>query len=293
MIAGFSTWASALLRAQDSNCVACGKPRGGQRILPRNDRRTVSMLDWVCGSCAAAIPWIDRIACATCGRAIVCPDCVRREAAAFIQNRSSVRYDAAMRQWLALYKYRGHERLGEPLAEMMCHAFERMMGEIMHRDGSDDSRGYRRASWQQRRQQGRDIAAYWTAVTFVPVSREREIERGFNQAQRFAEAVAARYRLPLYALLTRVRHSEKQSLKTRRERIQDMRTAFGIHASEVDRLHESAAYGDASGCDPSPYRILLIDDIYTTGGTVDACAAKLLEATDGRARVFALTWARS
>ena len=217
--------------------------------------------------------------CATCGRAIDCPDCARREAASFVQNRSSVRYDAAMRQWLALYKYRGHERLAEPLAAMVCQAYERMMEETMQREGKGGV--------------SRRGAASWTAVTFVPVSREREVERGFNQAQRFAEELAARYRLPLYTLLTRVRHSEKQSLKTRRERIADMRTAFGIHAEEVNRFRESAGNAAGDRGASSPCRILLIDDIYTTGGTVDACAAKLQEATNGSAHVYALTWARS
>jgi competence protein ComFC len=279
MIAGITAWASGLLRARHSDCVACGKPRGQHRASSRYDRRTASLLEYLCAACAASIPWIDKVSCATCGRAVVCPDCARRKAASFVQNRSSVRYDAAMRQWLALYKYRGHERLAYPLAEMVCHAYERMMGEMMRREGGAVSR--------------RGEASYWTAVTFVPVSKEREIERGFNQAQRFAEELAARHRLPLYALLTRVRHSEKQSLKTRRERIADMRTAFGIHAQEVSRLRGSVGYGNASEGVPSPCRILLVDDIYTTGGTVDACAAKLQEATDGRASVFALTWARS
>ncbi len=283
MIAGFAAWAGGLLRVRNSECVACGKPMGVKRGLSRYDRRTASLLAYLCPACAAAIPWIDRIACATCGRAIVCPDCARREAASFVQNRSSVRYDPAMRQWLALYKYRGHERLAEPLAAMVCHAYERMMEELMQREGGGDGGGSRRGE-----------ASYWTAVTFVPVSKEREIERGFNQAQRFAEELAARYRLPLYGLLTRVRHSEKQSLKSRRERIADMRTAFGIHAQEVNRLRDAEARGIVGGRSASsPCRILLVDDIYTTGGTVDACAAKLQEATGGRARVYALTWARS
>ncbi len=280
MIAGIAAWASGLLRVRHSECVACGKPRGALRASSHCDRRTLSLLRYLCAACAGAIPWIDRIMCATCGRAIECPDCARRESASFVKNRSSVRYDAAMRQWLALYKYRGHERLAEPLAAMVCHAYERMMEETMQRE--------ERAGASRR-----GAASYWTAVTFVPVSREREIERGFNQAQRFAEELAARYRLPLYALLTRVRHSEKQSLKKRRERIADMRTAFGIHAEEVNRLRESAGNAAGDRGVSSPCRILLIDDIYTTGGTVDACAAKLQEATAGRARIYALTWARS
>jgi len=274
MIERLAAWASDLLRAADAGCCACGKPRGGRRAGQRFDGRTAAMLDALCVSCALVIPWIDRIACGTCGRAVACPDCVRRESASFVQNRSAVRYDAVMRQWLALYKYRGHERLGPPLAEMLCRAYERMTAEALERCG-----GRRSAR-----------SAPWAAVTYVPVSGERERERGFNQAQQLAEALAARYRLPLYGLLTRIRHSEKQSLKSRRERIRDMRTAFDIDRNGVAGLASAILPGGAG--DPS-LRILLVDDIYTTGGTVDACAAKLMEATGGRARVYALTWARS
>ena len=183
-----------------------------------------------------------------------------------------------MRQWLALYKYRGHERLRQPLAAMLFGAYERMTAEEQGQGG------------HLRVGAGRVRPGPWTAVTYVPVSKEREQERGFNQAQHLAEALAVRYRLPLYGLLTRVRHSGKQSLKTRRDRIRDMRTAFAIDRSEAGRLTKAATPG---GGGRSAMRILLVDDIYTTGGTVDACAARLTEATDGGARVCVLTWARS
>ncbi|OME85855.1 hypothetical protein BK122_03015 [Paenibacillus pabuli] len=162
------------------------------------------------------------------------------------------------------------------------------------------------------------------AVTYVPVSNERLAERGFNQAERLAAGLAAAVRLPVVDLLQRRINTTKQSFKTRGERIQTMQDAFAIQPGGIDMLLElykaasqsvqknmysRAANSYANGEEGSshvtpttegrpltPLRLLLIDDIYTTGSTLDACGQMILNAgysINLPIEIYTLTLARS
>lgn len=112
----------------------------------------------------------------------------------------------------------------------------------------------------------------WAADCIVPVplSHKRLKERGYNQSMLLAEAVSEKCGIPIRAeLLSRIRETEKQSLMTRDERLKNLRRAFS--ASEECR----------------DLGIILIDDIKTTGATLEECAKALKKR--GAARVYALT----
>lgn len=163
------------------------------------------------------------------------------------------------------------------------------------------------------------------AVTYVPVSDERLAERGFNQAERLAAGLAAAVRLPVVDLLQRRINTTKQSFKTRGERIQTMQDAFAMQPDGLELIHDlyqansqftqkemhsqpatnSYAIGEGvsshfrpapqSGHIP-PLRLLLIDDIYTTGSTLDACGQMILNAgysINLPIEIYTLTLARS
>lgn len=101
----------------------------------------------------------------------------------------------------------------------------------------------------------------------MPLATERQIERGFNQAQELAVHVAAALGLPLLTdVLLRVKDAPKQATLPWRERHKNVRGAF-------------ACRRDLSG-----RRILLIDDVMTTGATAAAAATALREA--GAEKVF-------
>ncbi|WP_175380756.1 ComF family protein [Paenibacillus taichungensis] len=117
------------------------------------------------------------------------------------------------------------------------------------------------------------------ALTYVPVSNERLAERGFNQAERLAAGLAAAVRLPVVDLLQRRINTTKQSFKTRGERIQTMQDAFVVQPGGIDMLLELYRAASQSVQKPLiPLRLLLIDDIYTTGSTLDACGQVILNA---------------
>lgn len=109
----------------------------------------------------------------------------------------------------------------------------------------------------------------------VPLHPARERERGFNQAELLAELFAARAALPMKNDLERLRYTTTQTAFDRAERMENLRDAF--------RLRKMA---DVRGL-----RVLLIDDVLTTGSTLSECA-RVLKA-GGAISVHAATAARA
>lgn len=116
-----------------------------------------------------------------------------------------------------------------------------------------------------------------TLIVPVPLHSERERSRGFNQASIISRELSRRSALPLNnSSLVRVKHVETHragmDAKGRRDTVADaFRVRFpGLIAGE---------------------RVLLVDDVFTTGATVSACAQVLKDA--GAREVFVLTIARA
>jgi ComF family protein len=107
-------------------------------------------------------------------------------------------------------------------------------------------------------------------VTAVPLSRRRAAERGYNQAQVVAQALADFHRLRDAVLLTRSRHTQPQSALDRSARRANVAGAFNA---------SSAALGAT---------VWLVDDVLTTGATVAAARQALLSAGAARVEVAAL-----
>ncbi|GLX70881.1 ComF family protein [Paenibacillus glycanilyticus] len=191
-------------------------------------------------------------------------------------NRSAVQYSSEMREWLAQYKYRGNEKLEPLLAQMMFPAFAAITKEAASRTASNSPATTASIVTP---------ASVWDAIAFVPVSAERAEERGFNQAERFAAILAKQNHIPIFDLLFRERHTEKQSFKSRSERMKDTRRLFQAKPDLLSLL-QTPAQG-------RPIRLLLIDDIYTTGSTIQACSTALHQQSQAPLAIYALTWARS
>jgi ComF family protein len=112
----------------------------------------------------------------------------------------------------------------------------------------------------------------------VPLHTERQQQRGYNQAQLLAEVCSAELGLPLHtSLLTRVRATASQTGLPMSERLQNVAGAFFLNQKSNVRA--------LSKCN-----VLLIDDVCTTGATLEACARPLFGA--GANAVWGLVLAR-
>jgi competence protein ComFC len=109
----------------------------------------------------------------------------------------------------------------------------------------------------------------------VPLHATRQRERGFNQASLLAASLSAQTSIPSKPVLERVRYTTTQTALDRSERMENLHNAF--------RLRKNA---NVRGL-----RVLLIDDVLTTGSTLSECARVLKRA--GALSVHAATAARA
>ena len=100
-------------------------------------------------------------------------------------------------------------------------------------------------------------------ITWVPVSRKRKRERGYDQVELLAEAVSAELGIPREALL---------------EKFRDNRANSGLKTPAERRANVLGVYKVPEGAEIRGKRVLLLDDIVTTGATASECARVLLTA---------------
>jgi predicted amidophosphoribosyltransferase len=110
------------------------------------------------------------------------------------------------------------------------------------------------------------------AIAFIPPDGDRSIQRGHHPAERLARELGRRWRLPVVRPLGRSRAPRRQRGLALPDRRRNVAGAF------------------AAG-EPVPKRLVLVDDVYTTGATAAAAASALRKA--GATRVDVVTFARA
>lgn len=145
--------------------------------------------------------------------------------------------------------------------------------DFKHRDRLEGTPGF--ARWLARA--GHDVLARADAIVPVPLQRWRLLKRRYNQAAELARALARETGIPAAVdLLRRTRPTESQGRKSRLARRRNVRGAFAVAPQWAPRLPGA--------------RLVLVDDVFTTGATVEECARVLKRA--GAAHVAVLTLAR-
>jgi ComF family protein len=115
-----------------------------------------------------------------------------------------------------------------------------------------------------------DVVEERTALVPVPLSHARLRERGFNQSELIAGALASRWRIPVWTdLLSRQRNTETQTRLTPGDRLRNVAGAFDVSSSVATRLRGA--------------HLVLVDDVVTTAATLNACAETLMQ---GGARII-------
>ncbi len=112
---------------------------------------------------------------------------------------------------------------------------------------------------------GAEFFAWPDAITCVPLSRGSLKERGYNQSEAAARILSKKYGVPFVRLIEKIKETEPQNKLERKERIKNLKGAFR-----------------ASGCEG--LNILVVDDVYTTGATMNETAKALLDAKAAKVR---------
>lgn len=107
-------------------------------------------------------------------------------------------------------------------------------------------------------------------ITFVPIHAKREKKRGYNQARLLAEEIAASCDKPCLSLLGKIKNTPNQASLDRSERESNLIGAFSVK-------------------EKPPEHVVLVDDVMTTGATVNECCKVLKKA--GAKFIYVLTFA--
>jgi ComF family protein len=148
------------------------------------------------------------------------------------------------------------------------YAAEGQVREIIHQFKYQD-RFYwleRLGGWLVESYEAFAVGETWDALVPVPLHSKRQRDRGFNQAEELAQLLSRHCGVPVWRGMRRVRETATQANLSRRERLRNPQGAFALRR----------------GFDLPGVRLLVIDDVLTTGSTMDACARTLLEAGAGR-----------
>jgi ComF family protein len=218
----------------------------------------------LCETCSAAFTPIPDPLCGTCGRPVEpeqsgpCRTCdAHRESVggdwAFDSARSAGIFEGSLRLALHRLKYTAGESLGLPLGAYLANRVA----------------GHELFSSEQ-------IGAI-DSILAVPMHPLRERSRGFNQASLLAAPVAEILGVPLLppGTVRRTRRRPAQVGLSQKQRRQNVKEAFVVPEREAPLI--------------AGKQILIIDDVFTTGATVNACASALRDA--GAARILVATLA--
>jgi ComF family protein len=211
----------------------------------------------VCANCLSGMHPPAAPTCVHCGATIpdahhaasrLCSDCAAGHDLTHLDGvRVATDYAGAARTALLSLKFAGQRRVAEPLATLMVAPFEC------------------------------DIRSVDLVIP-VPLHTGRQRERGYNQAELLARALARTEGLRVRTdILERARATKVQTRLSREDRHRNVAGAFALTSPAV----AAAITGK---------RILLVDDVTTTGSTLDAAAEPLRAA--GAASVWGLAFAR-
>lgn len=211
----------------------------------------------LCNECMDGMKWVQGRTCNNCGKRLspanpgeICFNC-REHSHEFDKGFTCAEYGTHERAVIFALKYDGRTDIAPTIGEIM---YDRMIAEY----GEEE------------------LAQRYDIVLPVPIHVSKMSERGFNQAGLIADAFASRTGLDCDDdILVRVRETHKMRSLSPEQRRENIRGAFEI------RRRRRAEIADK--------RLLLVDDIYTTGATVDEIARILKEA--GATSVDILTFA--
>ena len=92
----------------------------------------------------------------------------------------------------------------------------------------------------------------------IPLHRRRYVERGFNQSLSLAQLLSHITSIPVFDILQRTRYTVQQAKLDREGRLTNVKDAFRVKNNDIDTIQGK--------------QVVLVDDVFTTGTTMQECA---------------------
>lgn len=188
--------------------------------------------------------------CQKCGKEVshdcqeYCPDCARHKRS-FDSGAALLNYNEEARHSLAAIKYKNRREYLDFYGTAMQHRFYKKIQQ-----------------WRP------------DFLIPIPIHPSRRRQRGYNQAEELAVRLGKAWNIPVETkLLLRIRKTVPQRDLNPTERLKNLQEAF--------QIHPDFQKGTKNGKDIRtrlPKCVILIDDIYTTGSTIEACTRVLKKA---------------
>ena len=199
----------------------------------------------LCEACAGDLPRIVEPFCQTCGmayegiidHAFECPNCSGLSFA-FEFARPAMLKDTRTLDLIHQLKYQRSLHLAHELGKLAAESFQ------------NDPR------------LATALAEKWPLIP-VPLHRSRLIHRHFNQAEEIALGLSHQTGLPVISALRRTRDTGTQTRLSRKQRMKNLQGSFEISKAGENLIGKN------------PHGVVLIDDVLTTGSTVNECAKTL------------------
>jgi len=239
----------SLVFPQGLYCLSCGRP------LPSGGEGSIAL----CDLCADEIIWVTGKSCLRCGRPLAaenpadyCHDCSGTEAGPFAKGYACALYSGRAAGLVRDMKYRDKAWYADTISALMAERYISL---------ADPETGE---------------LAHYDYLAAVPMTSKKKSARGYDQAALLAKGLSRRIGVPyLPKALSRVRETEVMSSLSAEERRQNLKGVFSVRYDMIDHIAKR--------------RILLVDDVYTTGSSVSACSEALINA--GAAAVDVIVFA--
>ena len=190
----------------------------------------------VCPSCRNKLPYIQEPRCMKCSKPIAHMELeycsdCERKDYHFDRGYAVWIYDEVMKQSISKFKYNSRKEYAEFYIDEVLNRYEDKIKKLS-----------------------------FDAIVPIPIHRSKHRERGFNQAEILARGIGKQLTIPVVSdLLIRNRKTLPQKQLSDKERLRNLSEAFQWNKKAGDQFHSEMK------------KVLLIDDIYTTGSTIEAC----------------------
>jgi len=198
-------------------------------VIPKSER--------ICIPCKNKLHYIKEPRCKKCSKPIeqeekeYCNDCEQKNFQ-FVKGFAIWSYNDAMKHSIAEFKYHNKKEY----AKFYIREMVQIYGEMIKKLSLD-------------------------AIVPIPIHRSKYLERGYNQADILARGMGKELNLPVLSeLLVRNKKTLPQKQLSDKERLRNLREAFGFNIKAAERFEKEIS------------RVLLVDDIFTTGSTIEACS---------------------